>query len=270
MFYIITDTHFGHESLKTSGLRPKDFEERIINNWLSSVASDDTIIHLGDIGITNDENTLRQIRSLTGRKILLRGNHDKNSSEYYMNLGIDFCCDEMVLTVAGIKILFSHRPRYNHSYDINIHGHHHSIYYPNVNKLFLPVALEVMGYAPIPIDKIFEKKLIGLVTRYYQLGKIPTPMEIKSFGKEPLLVLRDIDAFGERIGNHHANLRFNRTFFELYSQTKDFDNFILRSKCLQTKKDFIHSRISLTQFKIDMENIKKSCSMYSKSQIKSN
>lgn len=115
MFHIITDTHFGHESLKTSGLRPKDFEEQIINNWLSSVAPNDTVIHLGDIGLTNDENILSKIPSLTGRKILLRGNHDKNSPEYYMSLGIDFCCNEMFLTVTGIKILFSHRPRHNHS-----------------------------------------------------------------------------------------------------------------------------------------------------------
>lgn len=261
MFHIITDTHFGHESLKTSGLRPNDFEEQIVKNWLLNVAPNDTVIHLGDLGLTNDANTLRKILSLTGRKILLRGNHDKNSPEYYMDLGIDFCCDEICLNVAGVKILFTHRPNYNHSCDINIHGHHHNIHYPYKNKLFLPVALEVMGYAPIPIDKIFEKKLIRLVTRYYQLGKIPTPVEIKSFGKEPLLVLRNVDAFGEQGGNHHENVRLNRTFFELYSQIENFDNFILRSKCLQTKKDFIHGKISLTRFKRDMENIKKSCNL---------
>lgn len=258
MIHIITDTHFGHDTLKIFGLRPNDFEEKIIRNWQEKVGVGDTVIHLGDFGFDKDDENVKRITSLPGKKILLRGNHDKNSLEYYMNNGFDFCCDELTMTAADIKILFTHRPRYDHSYDINIHGHHHNIHYPPVDKLFLPIALEVMGYAPISMDEKFLRKLSRLVERYWLCGKFPTPIEIKSFGSEPLCVLRDVDIFDKVIGNKHEQLRFNRTFFELYSQTEGFDTYALRNICLQAKKDFIHSRISLQEFKEKMEAIKNS------------
>ena len=140
MFHIITDTHFGQASYESIRIRPNDFEEKIIYYWKKLVAPTDTVIHLGDLGFENNSAGFREIMALPGKKILLRGNHDKQSQEYYMSKGIDFCCDELVLSIAGIKILFTHRPRYDHSYDINIHGHQHNIYYPAVKKLFLPIA----------------------------------------------------------------------------------------------------------------------------------
>lgn len=256
MFHIITDTHFGHDSLKAAHLRPNDFEEKIIRNWQERVAPTDTVIHLGDFGLEKDADTLDKLKLLPGKKILLRGNHDKQSPEYYMGNGFEFCCDELVMTLADVKILFTHRPRYNHSYDINIHGHHHNIHYLAMKNLFLPIALEVMDYAPIPVDERFLRKLTSLVERYWLGGKFPTPAEIKSFGVEPLCVLRETDIFGELGENKHERLRANRTFFEMYSQTRGFDNYALRAACLKTKKDFIHGRISLRQFKDDMEHIK--------------
>lgn len=178
MFHIITDTHFGHDFLKAAHLHPNDFEEKIIRNWQERVAPTDTVIHLGDFGLEKDADTLDKLKLLPGKKILLRGNHDKQSPEYYMGNGFEFFCDELVMTLADVKILFTHRPRYNHSYDINIHGHHHNIHYLAMKNLFLPIALEVMGYAPIPVDERFLRKLTSLVERYWLGGKFPTPAEI--------------------------------------------------------------------------------------------
>lgn len=114
-----------------------------------------------------------------------------------------------------------------------------------------------MGYAPIPMDEKFIIKLRSLVERYWLNGKIPTPAEIKSFGVEPLCVLRDVDISNKVMGNKYEQLRSNRTFFEFYSQTKGLDTYILRNLCLQVKKDFIHGRITFQEFKEKIEVIKK-------------
>lgn len=105
MIHIITDTHFGHDSLKLFGLRQNDYEEKIISNWQEKVAAGDTVIHLGDLGVPFEKNAKNiNIALLPGKKILLRGNHDKETHEYYMNNGFDLCCDELAVTIANIKI----------------------------------------------------------------------------------------------------------------------------------------------------------------------
>lgn len=58
----------------------RDHEERIRNNWISTVSEDDTIVLTGDFSHGKTEEQLRPdigfLLALPGRKIMLRGNHD--------------------------------------------------------------------------------------------------------------------------------------------------------------------------------------------------
>lgn len=49
MYYVITDTHFGHEDIKTLANRPDNYEDLIIKSWNSLVKADDIVICLGDM-----------------------------------------------------------------------------------------------------------------------------------------------------------------------------------------------------------------------------
>ncbi len=129
--FLITDTHFNHAKVIEYCDRPLDFEERILKNCLDMIKEDDTLIHLGDICIGNDkESHAKYIEPIKGTKILVRGNHDKRSDNWYLNHGWDFVCDSFTGTYFGKKVLFSHTPQIDKGdFDLNIHGHLHNKLY---------------------------------------------------------------------------------------------------------------------------------------------
>jgi calcineurin-like phosphoesterase family protein len=133
-YYLITDTHFGHDMLIKNNHRESGYESVILKNL--SKKSGDVLIHLGDICIGKDEEWHKQFMEATKgfkRKILIRGNHDNKSYSWYYNHGWDFVCESMRLRVFGKEIVFSHMPILaenieNSPYkkvDKNIHGHLH-------------------------------------------------------------------------------------------------------------------------------------------------
>lgn len=141
--YLISDTHFNHANIKTYCRRPDDFTERIVRGWKQTVQPDDLIIHLGDVFIGPVAGWESIYPQLPGRKVLVRGNHDRNHSiGWWMQHGFDFCCDSMIFKNAFL----THEPANaviksdgNRPYDqwelglpegcdLNIHGHLHNIW----------------------------------------------------------------------------------------------------------------------------------------------
>lgn len=125
--WIITDTHFNHKKLIEWG-RPVDFEEQIWKNLKRYIKPGDMLIHLGDICIGKDEEVAQKLNlELTGvRKILVRGNHDNKSYNWYLDKGWDMIVNTFTLELFGKKILFSHYPmRRIEGLDLNLHGHMH-------------------------------------------------------------------------------------------------------------------------------------------------
>lgn len=87
--FVISDTHFGHESITTfepsrlqhmteSGFDNHD--EWLIEQWNSTVKPDDIVLHLGDFAFKNIQNVQHK---LNGRKILILGNHDRKGHQTY-------------------------------------------------------------------------------------------------------------------------------------------------------------------------------------------
>ena len=125
-YWLITDTHYGHDKMVEYCGRPANFEKQITVNWKKMVKPEDVIIHLGDVCIGSDPLYNHGITWLPGRKILVRGNHDKKSIAWYFNAGWDFVCDSFSMEFAGKNILFSHQPKEIGKFDLNIHGHFHN------------------------------------------------------------------------------------------------------------------------------------------------
>lgn len=169
MIWITTDTHFGHDKLfEEFNSRPPDFSERIWRALQHTLQPDDTLIHLGDICIGSDaEHHAHYIQSLEcHRKILVKGNHDKKSNQWYLEHGWDFVCQTFSDRYYGVKVLFSHVPIARTDYhDVCIHGHFHNtdhrkhepyftaIYDESYHKL---LALETNDYKPWSLQHILS------------------------------------------------------------------------------------------------------------------
>ena len=81
-YWIIADSHFGHQRLIEKGFRQEGFEERIIKN-LKCIEDDDVLIHLGDVLWSNTKYWMPKFMETKGKKWLVKGNHDTNSNFYY-------------------------------------------------------------------------------------------------------------------------------------------------------------------------------------------
>ena len=163
-YWIIADTHFGHYKMMDYCERPKNFEDIILKNLSKNINETDCLIHLGDVCIGEDSKwnskLLVTASLLTGKTILVKGNHDSKSDSWYYQHGWDFVCETFTLNKYGYNILFSHIPQ-DGNFDINIHGHLH-----NVNRrkevnikldkhiLYAP---EYENYRPITLKHIIER-----------------------------------------------------------------------------------------------------------------
>lgn len=174
--YLITDTHFNHDRMIEYCNRPKNFEEMIWSG-LRIINPNDLLIHLGDVCIGNDKEThLKLMGRVQCKKILIRGNHDRKSNNWYLENGWDFVCKTFSDIYFGKKILFSHEPHEDIGFDINIHGHFHNTLYrlkrgeyviegeQDRNETNLAVltdkhkllALEYTDYKPVDLEKFLK------------------------------------------------------------------------------------------------------------------
>ena len=106
--FFIADTHFGDERILRYENRPfasvEEMDAQIVRNWNERVKDDDTVYLLGDVGNESF------IKNLSGRKFLVKGNHDTQSNEHYRRVGFLEVYD-MPVIFEGFWIL-SHEPLY--------------------------------------------------------------------------------------------------------------------------------------------------------------
>lgn len=166
-YWLISDTHFNHTKLEEWGGRSGDWQEQMWKG-IYSIPQKDTLIHLGDICIGNDLEIHGQFpnQSLGIKKILVRGNHDKKSLQWYQAHGWDFACDGLEMLFEGHYLHLTHRPaRPQGNTTWNIHGHTHGnlhrseeyvdFYSPEYN---IDISPEIVGYKPIRLDTLLKNK----------------------------------------------------------------------------------------------------------------
>lgn len=164
--FIITDTHLGHDKMVEYCGRPPDHSERILES-LKAIPKGSTLIHLGDICIGKDaEWHLKLMEALDSvHKILIRGNHDHKSDQWYREHGWNEVYDVMEKEYCGRMIHFSHIPIPNCGM-LNVHGHMHnnehrmsedmkSWYSEDTHKL---LAIEYTDLKPVDLCDWLNKK----------------------------------------------------------------------------------------------------------------
>lgn len=163
-YWLVSDTHFNHTKLEEWGGRSGDWQEKLWKG-ISSIPKGDILIHLGDICIGEDSVIHESIALLKCKKILVRGNHDKKSAQWYMDHGWDFVVDSMELIFQGHYIYFSHRPAPPmFHYTMNIHGHTHGNMHRSEEYLAYydkeyhkDISPELVGYQPLRLDSLIKK-----------------------------------------------------------------------------------------------------------------
>jgi len=109
--WFTADTHFGHKNIMRLSNRPfgsiEEHDQTLIDNWNRVVGVHDTVYHLGDFhfgGVQEGEQLLRQ---LNGKKILIKGNHDRNAKRCR---GWEFVCDVNQAQIDNTNVVMFHYP----------------------------------------------------------------------------------------------------------------------------------------------------------------
>lgn len=161
--WLISDTHFSHAKLNEWGRRSGDWQEKLWQG-LEALTTADTLIHLGDICIGEDEEVHKRLMALDCHLTLVRGNHDKKSLTWYMEHGWDFVCDGIELLYHGHYLHLTHRPaRPQGNNTWNIHGHTHGNLHRSEEyvdfyskEYHIDISPEIRGYSPISLKSLIN------------------------------------------------------------------------------------------------------------------
>jgi calcineurin-like phosphoesterase family protein len=186
MLFITSDTHFNHKNIIKYSNRPFELSksgvnymnEYIIKQWNSVVKETDDVLHIGDFAIGNDienfdskKEFYKNILSrLNGHKILIRGNHDHETEDFYKYIGFEHVFDYVIndgffINHYPLEIneeymkpeLITHIKKLQGIYNKSeckglIHGHSHNFIYKD--KRFFNVSVETNDYKPYEFIKI--------------------------------------------------------------------------------------------------------------------
>lgn len=155
MAWFISDTHFNHTNIIKYCNRPFsstiEMNEHIISKWNDTINKNDTVYHLGDFALQSDKNTvLNLVSQLNGKIILILGNHDRHSKQWFLDCGFA----EVYKSVEINQYILSHRPRLIDTLKdrINIHGHIHNAENNLEKSKYINVSCEMLNYVPIWIN----------------------------------------------------------------------------------------------------------------------
>lgn len=140
MNFYISDTHFGHSNIIRYDNRPFDnaeqMDECIIDRWNEVVSDEDTVYILGDFSWHKEKETLEILDRLAGRKILIKGNHDRVSPQIARRFVKT--CDYLEINDEGTRVVMSHYPMpfWNGQFrdSVHLYGHVHNSHQWNFCK----------------------------------------------------------------------------------------------------------------------------------------
>lgn len=196
--WVVSDTHFGHESIKAFCHRPLDIEQTMMEEWARAVPEkDSTLLHVGDMTYRNNawfKNIIA--KHLTGeRKLIIQGNHDHQRYSFFRDcgfhiikpfqiavtadaLGCQLIPDETYAQKDYVIVQFSHYP-WNPEFDEGesipdntwrVHGHIHNNGYSRHEftpflKNHINISVEQIKYRPVRLASLLEGAILGRLRR---------------------------------------------------------------------------------------------------------
>lgn len=166
MIYFTSDLHLGHYNIIHMCKRPfktlEEMNKTLIRNWNNTISPSDTVYILGDIAMKLTVQDINKIiYQLNGKKILIKGNHDKKYDESLF----EEVCDYKEIKHNGYHFCLFHYPieEWNGFFrgSIHLHGHqhNHSIYNKAMRAKNLrryDVGVDANDFKPVSIEEIIK------------------------------------------------------------------------------------------------------------------
>ena len=163
MYWLTSDTHFGHANIIKYCNRPfktvQEMDLVLIRRWNDRVKSTDTVYFLGDFCFKKsteapEGNIADYYRNqLHGNIIFIRGNHDRNNS-------LKTHIHGLLLGTHDKQIYCVHKPNHaNLNYEINMVGHVHEkwLIKQYKNTILFNVGVDQHRFMPITFDEALGK-----------------------------------------------------------------------------------------------------------------
>ena len=189
--WFTSDTHFYHNNIIELCNRPigiplnSEREERVaamnqimIDRWNEKIKPQDMVYHLGDFAFCNKTKRKEIIGQLNGQKHLVRGNHDPDSNQWWLDAGFLWVRDYYRLRYFDISetdegefleyhqpIILCHFPILSwenmHHSTWHLHGHCHGSL-PLTRQMRLDIGVDTNNMYPYSYEEI--KKLMVFKT----------------------------------------------------------------------------------------------------------
>lgn len=167
--WILSDTHFNHQFMIDGKIRTKNYQTLILERWKSTISNEDIVFHLWDVIFKNDGELWNILRDLPGYKILILGNHDKHSPEWYIKKWFNEVYYNYIIP-GDNPILLSHKPTNRMWCEFMICGHLHNYILKShrlwdasqyIDKHTRVYSAEVEKYYPVLLEDIISTSHIS-------------------------------------------------------------------------------------------------------------
>lgn len=170
--WVISDTHFGHDNIlqycpwrQSWAKSVQEHDAALIAAWRALVQPDDWVLHLGDVALGPRDYAATIRRQLTGRIIVVRGNHDRSLS-VMRDAGYDFVKSAVRVEHEGHQWICRHNPA---AFSVReaaiskrlLHGHCHgngisSTIHASIRARALDCSLDALhSVAPVPWSSVW-------------------------------------------------------------------------------------------------------------------
>jgi calcineurin-like phosphoesterase family protein len=165
MIFFTADWHLGETRLELMR-RPFTFSEYnkiLIDRHNQRVSKNDTVYVNGDVLYRNaDPEYLKLVSAFNGRKILIRGNHDRHISDH------DFLhyFEQVIPEGEGVELddlYITHYPTRARIDKFNLTGHIHDAWKFQLNCI--NVGVDVHNFSPVSLDEIAAYRVY--IREYY-------------------------------------------------------------------------------------------------------
>lgn len=161
--WFTSDHHFGHANVIRYSSRPfKDVDhmrEEMIRRWNEKVQAQDTVYHIGDIFLCNQQEALRIRARLNGSICLVLGNHDKTAAS--LPQCFEWVKEMHYLRHEKRRIVLCHYPmrawRNSTHGSWHLYGHSHGNM-PGIGYS-MDVGVDCQGFYPVSFIQIEEMML---------------------------------------------------------------------------------------------------------------
>jgi len=153
--FLVSDLHLDHDNIIRYCKRPfrdaREMNNVLIRNWNDTIREGDLVYFLGDLAFGRGSRTTEYyLQHLNGKKIIIRGNHDREYMHAY---------DYKILNYKGHEFLLVHNP-HNLPLEWNgwvVHGHTHSnAPFINGERKTINVSVDVLNFKPFNIDYLIS------------------------------------------------------------------------------------------------------------------